>query len=471
VLFRSEEFNKRYSLNNVSVNENERQSHLELIKLFEYQIVEMKHEYELLLEDKLIVEKLIDNQLRIFSQHSNLSNEQALIQQFNALKNEVELLKMQLCKVNQLLNDTISEKCKNELSFQMIEKEIHDRMQKHDRQRRSRLAASQNIATEPTLNTNLNAMQQYRLNNYFDSSQQNLAAENNKQAGLVLANLYDKSTQSFNSSSVWKQPSNNARQKSPNPIVMDVSKSQDNLDRASVDSRSRERSSQSRTLTAHKSRSHFARDAIGEKRRASIGRLNGELNVSNTNLTSLERASAHERLFGSQKNLEQVANVPRKVAVVAPELKNDDDLVKFSQRTQIEYFETHNEISEKSFSKPEILALPDMYFDEDFEMNENRYLVDEWKKIEVFEADVQECGRPNAGAAGHVQVPVPKINIEWNESNNNTEKSLKSNKENLYVKEKLFESRLPKEKSRPISDFQSNNMNHYNYDMLHSIKI
>ena len=30
-----------------------------LLKLYEYQIVEMQHEYELLLEDKIIVDKLV----------------------------------------------------------------------------------------------------------------------------------------------------------------------------------------------------------------------------------------------------------------------------------------------------------------------------------------------------------------------------------------------------------------------------
>ena len=89
-----------------------------LLKLYEYQIVEMQHEYELLLEDKIIVDKLLDNQMRIFSKYQNLSNEKTLIQQFNALNQEMDLLQLQLSKVNQLLNDTIAEKCKQELIYQ-----------------------------------------------------------------------------------------------------------------------------------------------------------------------------------------------------------------------------------------------------------------------------------------------------------------------------------------------------------------
>lgn len=53
--------------------------------------------------------------MRIFSKYKNLSNEKFLIQQFNALNQEMDLLQSHLGKVNQLLNDTIAEKCKHEL--------------------------------------------------------------------------------------------------------------------------------------------------------------------------------------------------------------------------------------------------------------------------------------------------------------------------------------------------------------------
>ncbi|CAF0760532.1 unnamed protein product [Brachionus calyciflorus] len=88
-----------------------------ILRLYEYQIVEMQHENELLLEDKIIVEKLVDNQIGIFSKYQNLSCEKSLTQQFNALNQEMDLLKMQLSKVNQLLNDTITDKCKHELVY------------------------------------------------------------------------------------------------------------------------------------------------------------------------------------------------------------------------------------------------------------------------------------------------------------------------------------------------------------------
>ena len=53
--------------------------------------------------------------MRVFTKYESLSNEKSLIQQFNALTQEMDQLKLQLNKVNQLLNDTISEKCKQEL--------------------------------------------------------------------------------------------------------------------------------------------------------------------------------------------------------------------------------------------------------------------------------------------------------------------------------------------------------------------
>ena len=102
-----------------------------LLKLYEYQIVEMQHEYELLLEDKIIVDKLLDNQMRIFSKYQNLSNEKTLIQQFNALNQEMDLLQLQLSKVNQLLNDTIAEKCKQELIYQQQQQQT---LQNHHHQ-------------------------------------------------------------------------------------------------------------------------------------------------------------------------------------------------------------------------------------------------------------------------------------------------------------------------------------------------
>ena len=47
--------------------------------------------------------------MKIFSKYKNLSSEKTLIQQFNALNQEMDLLKLQLTKINQLLNDTIAE--------------------------------------------------------------------------------------------------------------------------------------------------------------------------------------------------------------------------------------------------------------------------------------------------------------------------------------------------------------------------
>lgn len=53
--------------------------------------------------------------MRIFAKYKNLSNEKFLIQQFNALNQEMDLLQTHIAKVSQLLNDTIADKCKHEL--------------------------------------------------------------------------------------------------------------------------------------------------------------------------------------------------------------------------------------------------------------------------------------------------------------------------------------------------------------------
>lgn len=95
-----------------------------LLKMYEYQVVEMQHEYELLLEDKIIIEKLLDNQMRIYAKFKNQVTEKILVQQLNALNQEMDLLQIQLNKVNQLLNDTIAEKCKHELFYAQQKQQV-----------------------------------------------------------------------------------------------------------------------------------------------------------------------------------------------------------------------------------------------------------------------------------------------------------------------------------------------------------
>jgi hypothetical protein len=74
---------------------------------------------------------LLDNQIKIFSIYKNLSSEKTLIQQFNALNQEMDLLKLQLTKINQLLNDTIAEKCKQELKHHQQQMEIKNKKGKN----------------------------------------------------------------------------------------------------------------------------------------------------------------------------------------------------------------------------------------------------------------------------------------------------------------------------------------------------
>lgn len=56
--------------------------------------------------------------MRLLNKYENFSaGETTLMQQLTALNQEMDQLKLQLNKVNQLLNDTISEKCKQELIY------------------------------------------------------------------------------------------------------------------------------------------------------------------------------------------------------------------------------------------------------------------------------------------------------------------------------------------------------------------
>ena len=70
--------------------------------------------------------------MKIFSKYKNLSSEKTLIQQFNALNQEMDLLKLQLTKINQLLNDTIAEKCKQELKHNQQQFDLKNKKTKND---------------------------------------------------------------------------------------------------------------------------------------------------------------------------------------------------------------------------------------------------------------------------------------------------------------------------------------------------
>lgn len=156
-------------------------------RLYEYQIVEMQHEYELLLEDKIIIEKLLDNQMKIFGKYENLSNEKTLIQQFNTLTLEMDQLKLQLNKVNQLLNDTISEKCKQEI--------IHTQQQTQ---------AQQQQVQQQNYSSHNNYMQHSGINSTFNSKSDNgnLFRASLVPVGATNNSLVNGDTKSV--SSIWK---------------------------------------------------------------------------------------------------------------------------------------------------------------------------------------------------------------------------------------------------------------------------
>jgi hypothetical protein len=215
--------------------------------------------------------------LKIFTSYKDIANEKTLIQQLNALNYELELLKQQLTKINRLLNDTIVEKTKKEINLQAME------MQNQQQQ-----------------TSNLDPVHSFTMKNY-------------------------------------RQPRND-------PLVAPlVDPQKPKIVRENSDS--------------HNGRNSFnSRDLVREKRRASIGRtpnyaiyqamndpnppVNKALQNSNdtgnytsgpanvvSNGGSNNKTSAMERLFGSQRNIEQmIMNKPdyKKIAHVKPEIRNDE---------------------------------------------------------------------------------------------------------------------------------------------------
>ncbi len=197
------------------------------------------------------------------------------MQQLNALNYELELLKQQLTKINRLLNDTIVEKTKKEINLQAIE--LHNNQQ-----------------------NNLDSMQNFKMKTYFNSNNDLVPPANDP--------IRNKSIQRENSDH-----------------------------------------------QVHVGRNSFnSKDLVREKRRASIGRtsnyathmtsnhnnhhvFNDNSNFSSVQMTNANNSnhnsnkiSAMERLFGSQRNIEQlIMNKPeyRKIAHVKPEIRNDERFI------------------------------------------------------------------------------------------------------------------------------------------------
>jgi hypothetical protein len=239
--------------------------------------------------------------LRIFSQHTNLSNEKALIQQFNALNHELDLLKIQLNKVNQLLNDTIVEKCKQELNFQSIEAQQQHQQQKPINQ--DLQFNKQQQIHEPILNPNLNPMQQYKIKTYFDSHS-NINESTNQTKS-------DNNNSLLNNTSIWKQPTPQKQQQQQQyyfTSLVDTNKTND-------------QQPQSQYFSNNHRANVANNDKIREKRRASIGKVPLNFNMQSTQ--NENKPSAMERLFGSQKNLDQL-NAIKKIAMVKPEMRSED---------------------------------------------------------------------------------------------------------------------------------------------------
>ena len=94
--------------------------------------------------------------MKIFSKYKNLSSEKTLVQQFNALNQEMDLLKLQLTKINQLLNDTIAEKCKQELKHHQQQLEFKSKKDKNNAESifRADLVPIGNVMTSSNMREN-----------------------------------------------------------------------------------------------------------------------------------------------------------------------------------------------------------------------------------------------------------------------------------------------------------------------------
>lgn len=91
--------------------------HALILKGYDYQICQLQHEYELYLEDKIIVERLLETQMQIFNKQKSFYNEKNLVHQYDALNQELEFIQSNLLTANQQLSEKISEKCRQELNI------------------------------------------------------------------------------------------------------------------------------------------------------------------------------------------------------------------------------------------------------------------------------------------------------------------------------------------------------------------
>ena len=220
------------------------------------------------------------------------------------MNHELELLKIQLNKVNQLLNDTIVEKCKQELNYQSIEAQHQKSYQDHQQY-------NTKSRQEPILNPNLNPMQQYKIKTYFDSRTN------------LNDSLNQKSDNSLNNTSIWKQPTPQKNQQSQYYFASLVDTNNKNVEQQ-LDSRIQQQPPQQHQYFSNNHRTlnnSNTRDMVREKRRASIGKVPYNYNTQPTHNDN--KPSAMERLFGSHKNLDQF-NAIKKIAMVKPEMRNED---------------------------------------------------------------------------------------------------------------------------------------------------
>jgi hypothetical protein len=91
--------------------------------------------------------------MKIFSKYKHLTSEKTLISQFNALTQEMDILKLQLTKINQLLNDTIAEKCKHELKHTQELVKVNKKKKDSETLFRADLVPIGNVVNEVVITT------------------------------------------------------------------------------------------------------------------------------------------------------------------------------------------------------------------------------------------------------------------------------------------------------------------------------
>jgi hypothetical protein len=219
--------------------------------------------------------------MKIFTNYKDIASEKTFIQQHSALNYELELLKQQLTKINRLLNDTIVEKTKKEINLQTMQ-----------------LQTQQN---------NIDSEQNFKKQNYYNNTNDEPTMDVNKPRLIQPDNSNHQihnSRNSFNSRDLIREKRRSSIGRTPNYTVYQAPNE--------------------RNTSTNKTVQNFNENYITVQHTNGTTITNG---LNNNNNKNTNKTSAMERLFGSQRNIEQmIMNKPdyKKVAHVKPEIRNEE---------------------------------------------------------------------------------------------------------------------------------------------------